>query len=37
MHDNELAPIIDAVAARLLDKYIHSYMLWLIVAFLPPD
>ena len=33
LNDNELASIIDAVAAMLLAKYVHSYMLWLLLSY----
>ena len=34
LNDNELAPIIDAVPARLQAAYVHSYMLWLLFSYL---
>ena len=34
LNDNELAPLIDAVAARLLAIYVHSHILWLLLSYL---
>ena len=33
LNDNELAPIRDAVVPRLQAKYMHSYMLWLLLSY----